>query len=547
MALELAASSGPATAVVVSEYSHVEVPSPPVPAPEPEVSAPVLYTNDTVDYSGDPNDSGAPAALDSALAGSFFLRDSNDRLYQKLESGVWREVGSDTTTEALTLRVESSGVDATADGSVAHPFLTIQAALDFAPKKLAHPVTIQVGAGTFAGAYVNGFTLAKPADPAVGASLQIIGTYAAATATTGSSSGTATSGTAGSGSTHGTLTQTGAGWTVDQFAGKLLHTISGTGSGQYFPIVTNSATVLTIAGTWTAPASGTTFEVLDWATVISPAISRPASPLGAALATNQAFLQAGNVGDYGVSAAISFHIVYEALKIAPVAGSGLLIFGGPRTCVRRCWLRTTSTANALLTNGGVAGLLVAANVLENVSTASVASFSNIGFVQLSNNWIKGGSFGFSTAGGVAAANLVANYFSGQGSVSVLLSGVLNNSQFNNNKLVGGGVAGRGIDCIIGVTNTAASGMSVQSCDISGYTTAAIRLSGRHTFILSSVTGSSNTVGLELNRGSLVNINSATTLTGTTEISMDSATSTLATMRAASPKLITNTYGTIFYE
>lgn len=451
------------------------------------------------------------------------------------------------TTAALTLYVSTTGSDSnacTASGSAA--CLTLQGALNKVPKDLQHVVTVNVGAGTFAGAYINGFNVGNPADPNNGASLKIIGTYTAATATTGSSSGTATSGTAGSGSTHGTITQTGAGWTANQFAGKLVHTIAGTGSAQYMPIVSNDATTITIAGTWTAPAASTTFEVLDWATVISPALSRPASPLGAATATNQAFLQSGTTGDYGTSASINFNIVYEALKVAPASGGGVFIYGGTRTAIRRCWLLATGTANAVLVDSWSQGILMTANVVESSGTGSIAAVASVARLQISNNWFKGGSAGFQITSGAQNANFIGNYFSAQSSTSLLISGGLNLSQFNNNKLVGGGGSTKGISAGFNSSGQNASGMSIVTSDISGYGTG-IELVGRHQFLLTSATGTGNTTALSISKGAAANVATGTTMTGTTEVSIDGTTSAYATMRAASPKLITNTYGTIFYE
>jgi hypothetical protein len=66
-----------------------------------------------------------------------------------------------------------------------------------------------------------------------------------------------------------------------------------------------------------------------------------------------------------------------------------------------------------------------------------------------------------------------------------------------------------------------------------------------TLYVNSGTGHSTAIALQ--RGARAEIGSASTITGTTEVTLDGTATTLAAMRAASPKLVTNTYGTIIYE
>jgi len=74
-----------------------------------------------------------------------------------------------------------------------------------------------------------------------------------------------TSGTATSGSTT-TLTDTGKSWTADAYAFKVVKITGGTGSGQIRTIRSNTTNTLTIElddPFDTAPASGSTYEVID--------------------------------------------------------------------------------------------------------------------------------------------------------------------------------------------------------------------------------------------------------------------------------------------
>src|SRR5690348_4057085 len=70
--------------------------------------------------------------------------------------------------------------------------------------------------------------------------------------------GTATSGAAS------TLTDTGKSWTVNQFANFALKITGGTGSGQTKTVVSNTATVLTISGTWTTNPDNTSTYALQY-------------------------------------------------------------------------------------------------------------------------------------------------------------------------------------------------------------------------------------------------------------------------------------------
>lgn len=61
-----------------------------------------------------------------------------------------------------------------------------------------------------------------------------------------------------------TITKAGAGWTTNQFSGMQIDLVAGTGSGQRKTIVSNTATVITISGTFSpAPDGTTTFVVND--------------------------------------------------------------------------------------------------------------------------------------------------------------------------------------------------------------------------------------------------------------------------------------------
>lgn len=132
------------------------------------------------------------------------------------------------TTGDILLSVTTGGNDSNKPARIttgdlsASPFLTIQAAIDSLPKIILHSVVISVGAGTFAGYVVEGFTgdtNLKSNNPQI----RIYGTTSLATVT-GINSGTATSGSTS------TLVRTGAGWTVNALRGKFVKITAGSGA-----------------------------------------------------------------------------------------------------------------------------------------------------------------------------------------------------------------------------------------------------------------------------------------------------------------------------
>jgi hypothetical protein len=181
------------------------------------------------------------------------------------------------TSAAMTLYVATTGLD-TNDGSVNRPLLTIQAAINKVPKTIKHPVTINVGAGTFDGAYIEGFT------STYANSLTIKGALAQAVLPTGPSIGTITSSTEGDWQipTAGTVTVTGAGWTVDSMKGKIFEITGGGGyhgvsNLNYMVITSNTVDTITFVSQAFSLDGTTTYRILDWSTTIQANLTAPYS------------------------------------------------------------------------------------------------------------------------------------------------------------------------------------------------------------------------------------------------------------------------------
>jgi hypothetical protein len=97
-------------------------------------------------------------------------------------------------------------------------------------------------------------------------------------------------------------------------------------------------------------------------------------------------------------------------------------------------------------------------------------------------------------------------------------------------------------------NEVVGDLRVVLTSISNVGTAIRSLGSSFRYHLSSVSGTGNTTAISLARGSRALLTPASTITGTTELSIDGVASTIAAMRAASPKTtVPNNYGTLVYE
>lgn len=267
------------------------------------------------------------------------------------------------STANVALFVDPTGADTnacTASGSSA--CLTLQGAIKKIPKYLRHQATVSVAAGSYAGATISGFVMDQSLQNGL-AGILIDGALANVTPTTGSATGTATAGSAGSGITFGTLTDSGATWTVNDSAlvGKFVVITGGTGSGQVKVIVSNTATALTIAGTWTAPTGTSTYALQSPSVNITSGAPAVVNPLATSVpaAGVQVFDNVANVGR------IAFRNVSfspgGAIVGASVFNSGIVDFVQA----------TFVTTNAL-------GLNIQPYTAINLTTCSVVSTSGTG-------------------------------------------------------------------------------------------------------------------------------------------------------------------------
>lgn len=159
------------------------------------------------------------------------------------------------TTEPITMYVETTGSDTSGDGlSVGTAFKTIGHALAVLPKNIKDNVTINVGEGNFDGFMITNFSIDQ------NAYLTVQGRMGTILPATGTSSGTAD---AAGGSTS-LLVDSGQTWTVNNLRGSFLHI--GT---EYRPIMDNTATSITVVGTFSATCNNKAYTIEEPKTVIN--------------------------------------------------------------------------------------------------------------------------------------------------------------------------------------------------------------------------------------------------------------------------------------
>lgn len=455
------------------------------------------------------------------------------------------------TTGALSLFVSTTGNDANNCLSLPKACLTLQGAYGKIPKPfIRHPVTINMGAGNFAGAFLTGFTF-DSVDPATSAYIRILGTEGAVTPATGLSTGTVTSATVGSilNTTAGTLTVTGANWTVNDLRGSFVQITGGTGSGQIRAIASNTATVITIGGSFSPVPDGTsTFAIVSPTTKITSIVGSFFTPYSAADPTFGAgLIFAHNEGV--LPNVFTGPILVERLWLdfADSLNIGVQQYGSATVNVRNCKFTqmgravqsqgvgpsggsvrvynsysTTATVFVSLTTGSMATGYLEGNVINGGGTATALRVTALGWGVVT----CAGNFWFNVLRG--------HLFSGHSQTSI----TGDTTDCNNTS------SSTGLEADVGFpTYTSVSNSSFSNC------TTGVKATGKPAYvILSGVTGSGNTTGTNALKGSSINIASNTTLTGATELSIDGASSALATMRGATPKHVKDTnYFTIIFE
>lgn len=435
-----------------------------------------------------------------------------------------------SSNAAINLFVDVAGNDANACTSTgAAACLTIQGAINKAPKLLLDPVLITVGAGSFAGGFINGFAFDNGKGlTSTGVYIEIDGTLTNATATSGSPTGTATGGSAGTGSTFGTLINTGAGWTVNNFRGLLVTIVSGTGSGQYRVVDSNTSTTLTVVGTWTAPSTDSVYAIQDWATNITSGPVAPKSSTFATVGATQAGFRTGS------SSQSEERMTFRWMKFT--TANGLELRGNGLNQIAECSLVTTGTS-VLLSAGGTA-VVVRSNFTVAASQVAYSVLVGQKTFTSQNNLYRGASSSLNRViggGGLAFASIwIGDSFENMADGIRGQNINLTNSRFDT--ISGACVSGNSTSAT--TPNLLSSGITSStnnfvSCGIAMYATPGSM------FQADNATGATNTVSIQLEYGAKFESASTNALTGSTDISIDGTAVTQVALRALTPKVYTD--------
>ncbi len=467
------------------------------------------------------------------------------------------------TEAALNLYVATTGSDSNPCTSSLNPCATLQAAENRIPKLVRHPVTITVADGSYTGLYVYGHSF-DPASVTDGAYINWVGGLINATVATGSATGTATSGTQGTTITFGTLTDTNATWTTDNLKGKILEITGGTGSGQTRVITTNSATAITIAGTWgTAPAAASTYAIRDWGAVLSTAVNSPAipntaagTPLSLRMEGNGSVRNAGDSATTLSGAAITF----SRLKFAPgTAAQGAARLNGPnQVAFVECSINGNTSGTGLSVLFGTYVNIDRSYLSSGTSQALLGSSTNGG----SNAVAAGFSFFESGAG---ASSSVVRYTNGAWTAVQITStnsaaqAVIDNTNngpatfsIGNSRIqctAGGatiGVLAAGAPAVAStVTVTFVAAMATLSCPVGLNAKWGATIANNNANSVVTGTGA-QTAGLQaLTGGRIIPVSNFTVSGYTNDIDVDGAFSTWAALVALTPVVFpaaANAYG-----
>lgn len=441
-------------------------------------------------------------------------------------------------------------------GTQAQPFATLQAALNAAPKEVFNDLIFFMAPGTYAGAVVDGFRThaATPIATTRSQVAIVASSFSVYTPASGTSTGTLTAQTDASGSTLATMTDSTQSWPVNGLVGRFIFISSGTGSTGTvsvpvrYLITSNTATAVTIVGAGTLAGVGSGY-ILQTPNVFITSPT-PTSAVGSGGYT------AVTLGAAGLVFAFNQGFFYAVQGIEFTIGTAMptaVSMGGGRVRFSDCrWMSSTGAVVGLNLNNFCEGTQPIAfqqcHFESSIASVGIQVSTTGGVTPRPSLTLLACSFighAQHLASSAHGGNTISGcYFATATTASVTLSGNAIN-QFSNSRWTGNAIGIRG-------TATTATGMmpttfGITTCDLSTNTTAIALTEAGQWAYMGTVTGTGNTTGLSVARGARAVIGSGTTLTGTTEISLDGASQTLAAMRAASPKLLTNTYGSIVYE
>ncbi len=434
----------------------------------------------------------------------------------------------DTIGTPTTLYVATNGSDDN-QGNSSQPFLTIAAAIESIKGLwIEAPVKISVGPGNFDGFALTCLNIGPDG------SFSIEGTRTAV------DSGTFTS-TASLNGGLISLTDNTKTWVADSFNDYYVDVSTSSGV-RTFKIAKTTSTVLTVcdAGTIVSPTTYTIYSLSTTLTgtgvvsttsaptnnlTVSPAMAVVAIALDSMLANSVVQIRRFNVIGTGTATPIAIRgfsqlQIEQCILSKTSSAISLLTLGGTvQVTVGRCGFKDSSNSTGILANtlGTTGSVIVNGCTFLGATGSNGILISAMNFASVTGNYFKSYATGFNVANGAKISQASSNTYE---------------------------------SCTTGLAVTAHS--FVNSINASMFTscTTAILTTGHSVIFGATVLGSGNTTIMSIATGSRVQVGSASTITGTTEISLDGVTTTLTAMRALSPKVFPatpNAYGTYVYE
>lgn len=433
-----------------------------------------------------------------------------------------------TIEQPLSLYVDQSGNDSN-DGDVTRPFQTIQAALNYLRTYVIHDVvTVNIAAGTYDGFALDDHTVGY-VDGKI-TKLELVG------AITAVDSGTATALTPSSLSNAvAILTDAGKAWTVNAYADMYLEvTLSGVLT--YLPIVSNTATSITVVAGSLSLNPGV-YRVISLATIVAGVpVTQPGSTTGKT--TIQ--INGNCVTDTG--AAINLKLL--DVRATAASSTRAVTMRGPTAAVQfeSCLLSNPGLTSGLLasaTEGRLA--LTRCNFIVSGNTLGVSAVtSGTMSASLTINGCKFASAGNAavSAGGMSNSSVTNSYFGTCAIGLTVIAGA--NMLLSNTGFVG---------TTVGVNATNSSSFSAFFANFLNCSTA-VQASENAAIGAATIHGSGNTNIITATLGGRFRLAAGATISGGNEISVDGVITTIAAMRALSPKCFPatpNVYGSYVYE
>jgi hypothetical protein len=425
--------------------------------------------------------------------------------------------------EPLTIYVETTGNDNN-PGTLSAPFKTIRASLEYLTQFIIRaPVTVQVGLGDF-----DGFTLppmkieraSKAGEAFVGGSVTVQGTLTTLYA------GIATSGSAS------TLNDTGQNWGVNSLRGKVIQT--GT-SSSYSVIVSNTATQVI---SMTSVTGSGAYVIADWGTNIIPNC-----PTSTAASLNTGVLIDNGSGVEGQTAGS------VTLK--------WLHFNGNLSTTTETHLRSTSPNGASL---NILESKFSIPTAKSMTTAVSAGFAagSLSVTRCFFDLEKPSSVGISVLSGRYRVTSCVMYGSNQTQVGIAYTAnASSNATYDStaaNYYENLGTVYNGTGTGIGLLSlsqtmagTFVNNVNVLTASHGDWMIFDSKINFPSFPVVS--TGNTNFIILTKNARAMVHSNIPSGI-ATNELSVNGVVDTLATMRAASPRIFPttpNVYGSYVYE